>query len=1150
MTLRRNTTAGASLNRLKDLGIPVEDQLAKINSCLADIDQLLIPSTINNFLNQRFVLRKEREIITIFEECDSRALNYLISHVKLGLLFYKIKDHRNFSGQHRTELIQLLAVDRLPALTVMSRVIVLHALQLMKLRANTRAEYWVRNVILNTHQDDLSELKTLTDAKGDYFSMNKLIYDDIKSETIRQDILNHIRREATIQRAHMDMGTRKGRRQKQKAWRKILSDVDDTLCSSGGSYPAGIDKRYGKKVVYPGVLAFYRELDLGTQGPEEWPENRVGNLVFLSARPHVYKDMSEKINFAKFEKLRVVGNDGRKGLHTTPSLLAGDISSGRSYIVNNDMEPLALKKFDNFRRYVSIYPEFLHFFICDNGQGDVRAGEMMFDFFPYEFGGLYVHLVQDRTKTHGYEPERWRSKGLKPCFFRTYPEAALDAATRDPPLIRDTGLQRVCQDAVKDFLQIQPKQWAPPRQKNERRAELNQGIWRANQYLSAKGVDTVALIEAERKWAHGQLVKTPYGIGRVVTHDPEFDMYEVELDWRPLNVQVAEYPTVVPEKKDAKATNKRLSELPPLDTVLETVVEAEEGDEENGESSRHKADIFLEQTIVDTSYTARVAVPSGVTQTDKVAPVNVERTDSPPDLIHEEPAEDANATKNASPTKKVLKDPNETANVAAEIRDIMAEGALKEITNEKSFPVVPPDQLRFRVRGQIRGADISGFVTPVIPKLEQKKGGSLFTFWTAADNEKKPTFKEGDQCTTPYGPGFVQEHREKDGIVVVKMSGWTALAYLQEKDVHVVSRGLLHTIRRQFSAADTPSTPKKPLEFPYAVGTIINTPYGAGTVTRPLVQPKLAPMSSKTKPDNQSKGVKCDKKPIVDEAPAFIGISLTDWTLADQSHPMLYCNEETARDWRNNRKPTGKTGGVLSALGTLIPFLSRGAQPESKPPRTESPTPQVEQYYKEGAAVTTMFGNGVVRSFRPSDGFYEVSLTGWTIANGKHATAMLRKNDISYRIAKGCHEGYPVLTSLGLSGTLASVDPKTGVHIVTVPSAGLVCYLQPDDIIRPLKAAKGDDVLTAYGNGKVVRYRQSDDFYEIKLDGWNAKLFAKAETFDRDAESVKDSAAGLGKWLLSFLFFSAAANRAESQRSRSNSIASVTSNWSQKTGGL
>ena len=344
--LRRGTSAAASLNRLKALGIPVEEQLATINSCLRDIDQLLIPSTINNLINIRFILQKEREIISIFEEVHPKALNYLIQHVKLGLLFYKVKDHRHLlSGRHRTELIELLAVTRLSVLNVLSRVNVLHALQVMNIQAHTRSEFWVKNIILRTNQDDLSELKSLTDAKGDYECMNQLIYNDIRTESIRQDILKHLKREAAVQQAHMSIGTKKSKIRAKKAWRKILSDVDDTLYCSGGHYPAGIDKRYANKVVYPGVLAFYRELDLGTQGPDEWPENAVGNLVFLSARPHVYKDLSEAGNHSKFEKLK-----STRSMHTTPSLLTGDLTSGRHFIVNNDMEPLAVKKFQNFER--------------------------------------------------------------------------------------------------------------------------------------------------------------------------------------------------------------------------------------------------------------------------------------------------------------------------------------------------------------------------------------------------------------------------------------------------------------------------------------------------------------------------------------------------------------------------------------------------------------------------------------------------------------------------------------------------------------------------------------------------------------------------------------------------------------------------------
>ena len=43
----------------------------------------------------------------------------------------------------------------------------------------------------------------------------------------------------------------------------MVSDIDDTLMSSGGSFPAGRDQRYPRRCVYPGALAFYNELDTG-----------------------------------------------------------------------------------------------------------------------------------------------------------------------------------------------------------------------------------------------------------------------------------------------------------------------------------------------------------------------------------------------------------------------------------------------------------------------------------------------------------------------------------------------------------------------------------------------------------------------------------------------------------------------------------------------------------------------------------------------------------------------------------------------------------------------------------------------------------------------------------------------------------------------
>ena len=90
-----------------------------------------------------------------------------------------------------------------------------------------------------------------------------------------------------------------------------------------------------------------------------------------------------------------------------------------------------------------------------------------------------------------------------------------------------------------------------------------------------------------------------------------------------------------------------------------------------------------------------------------------------------------------------------------------------------------------------------------------------------------------------------------------------------------------------------------------------------------------------------------------------------------------------------------------------------------------------------------------------------------------------------------------MLTRYNLTGILASVEPTTGVHVVTVPLAGMVCYFQPNQIIMPLKSANGEDVLTPYGEGTTIKFRHLDNIYEIKLKGLNATLFAKGESFDR-----------------------------------------------------
>ena len=97
--------------------------------------------------------------------------------------------------------------------------------------------------------------------------------------------------------------------------------------------------------------------------------------------------------------------------------------------------------------------------------------------------------------------------------------------------------------------------------------------------------------------------------------------------------------------------------------------------------------------------------------------------------------------------------------------------------------------------------------------------------------------------------------------------------------------------------------------------------------------------------------------------------------------------------------------------------------------RRRPATPKkLERYYEDSASVSTAFGNGRVIGFREEDGFYMISLSSWTLADGSHPIAWIRGPDIKYAIAKGCKEGHPVLTNLGLSGILESVQPTTGKY--------------------------------------------------------------------------------------------------------------------------
>ena len=218
---------------------------------------------------------------------------------------------------------------------------------------------------------------------------------------IRKNILDHFKTQADIAIE---------RNNDKPIGVKILSDVDDTLYSSGGKFPAGCDKEYPKHQLYPGCLSFFRSLDKQGQ-----VDDTACNLVFLSARPHAYKDVAEEHSYRLFKKLVA-----EEKMHSIPTLLPGQIKQGFQAMTQYPFyKTLAWKsvgelKFLTFENYSAMYPEYKYVFCGDDGQGDLLAGELMAERHPEKLLGVFIHRVVDRgaaLNTHKLKEKGWSILG-------------------------------------------------------------------------------------------------------------------------------------------------------------------------------------------------------------------------------------------------------------------------------------------------------------------------------------------------------------------------------------------------------------------------------------------------------------------------------------------------------------------------------------------------------------------------------------------------------------------------------------------------------------------------------------------------------------------------------------------------------------------
>lgn len=1096
-----------------------EEKTLLVMECVSRIDRHYLPSTINNMINFAEVKRRELKIYRILAGAGRDELNYILNNIQLALLFYKVKDHSNVrEDQSRTLILDLLCTTRLADLSVMSRAVVLDALMVMKISAHPMAQKWVRNIILKTQGDDLSNLKTYTDAKGDFHSMHKLVFNDLRDPIIRTDILSHIQREASVQIAHSRLGTKRGRNRKQQAWRKVLSDVDDTLYSSGGRYPAGLDTRFPRHTLYPGVLPFYRELDMGTVGPDDWTDDRVGNLVFISARPHVYKDVSEKKSYAKFAALHE-----KMGMHTLPTLLAGNLTSGRAFMWQGDLEPMAQKKFENFREFYQLYPEFKHVFVGDNGQGDVRAAELIVEKFgPDALEAGFFQRVQPMEKMFNYHSKedlvRWRKMNI--FFFDTYVGAAVEAFCMK--MIRLSGLKKICDNASHSFEAIQS--WLTSQSRERARLLLNRDLGTANAYLLRR-FEPSALVVKPQVFALNAVVCTPIGRGIVRKYSGIDGIYHVDLtDWPPL------------------ARKKRVQAFLPEDS-LRTYASLESLSLSRSSLSYVKfyrsppARIFASHSIVKTlfgigrvmSYRAEdniyaVSIPGDQTMLHITAFLNANSLHP----VDDEFLRNYATSDQTSPrmfagvrsgigfiTKKLITFvPGGSGSkplfaVAVVVDSPFGRGVVVHFRDVDRIYELRLFHSDTRTRSGKEPSQTSVFVqerylqlSPVSPPrsfLSMLRLGSIRNA-TALPVGPVPI---GSQVSTPYGKGIVRSYRVADEVYAVELTDWAltaghhVMAYLTKDSIDLVARAVKGVPALAF-ASDTVSVEKKVPALPGSGGFFQMFRYGFST--RALTQKIRDPYANEV-------GV----KRYIETAFGLANTSMSKpyhgclkATLVDPncSNIVAYVQATESKEILMAHPP-GRRNTLELLVKNPLGYLLSGND-ENVSVGKACPT-LVETLFTKGSLVTTPFGEGVVCIHRRVDDIYMVSLQGMY---GYFRVSSLR------RPVRGV-VGQPVDTIYG-SGVLEDVREKDGVHVVVLrlglTSAQARAYLHPSSVIGAIKACRGDVVMTPFGSGLVMQHRPHDGYYRVALD-WDAEGHSHISAYITEGSivrtgSVKNSSTG------------------------------------------
>jgi hypothetical protein len=255
---------------------------------------------------------------------------------------------------------------------------------------------------------------------------------------------------------------------------QVISDVDDTLKSSGGVNVAGIalggiDVEYERNDMYPGVAEFLYELSRHTAQPA------VPKVAILTARAEEFKAVLELKPTSSLAQALVQAGEQQQHDDDDDEWGIGPVLYGSvaEWIAQCRK---GLRKFTNFERLLAQDPTqqvFRYIYVGDTGELDQEAGETMLREYPHLVQAVFLHVVSGDPLNQRQipVPPLKLIQGRPLVFFRTYVGAAAMAVQLN--LMTPAGFERVviaAQRKLQSVPQTSSKWWNVQQDMDEARA--------------------------------------------------------------------------------------------------------------------------------------------------------------------------------------------------------------------------------------------------------------------------------------------------------------------------------------------------------------------------------------------------------------------------------------------------------------------------------------------------------------------------------------------------------------------------------------------------------------------------------------------------------------------------------------------------------